>query len=73
MSLEWARARLLEHREALRRLCESRATAPAPPSRAAAPDSATVVPLRASAAPRTTAEEAARATVIKFVRRRRRA
>jgi hypothetical protein len=27
MSLEWARARLLQHREALRKLCEAQVTA----------------------------------------------
>ena len=70
MSLEWARARLLEHREALRRLCgsESEASARALPT---APATAVVVPLKPVAAPRLAATAPVGATVIKFVRGRR--
>ena len=76
MSLEWARARLLQHAEALRKLCEAQAAARAQQlvdERTARRQ--TVVPLRKAPLPRALADTTATATVLKFAQpgRRRRA
>ena len=76
MSLEWARARLLQHAEALRKLCEAQAAARA--QQLAAERAArrrSVVPLRKAPLPGAAADTTGTATVLKFAQpgRRRRA
>jgi hypothetical protein len=64
MSLEWARARLLQHCEELRKLCEVQARRP----------SAAVMTLQPEAGPRPAPDVAATGKVLQFVpsgRRRR--
>ncbi len=76
MSLEWARARLLQHAQELRKLCEAHAAARA--QQEAAERTArrrAVVPLRKGPLPRVAADSTGTATVLKFEQpgRRRRA
>jgi hypothetical protein len=60
MSLEWARARLLQHREALRKLCEAQAAARAAQRRNA------VATLRPDPRQRPLADARDSGTVLKF-------
>ncbi|HEY2807842.1 MAG TPA: hypothetical protein VGI91_03525 [Steroidobacteraceae bacterium] len=71
MSLEWARARLLQHREALRKLCEAQASARAQQLtlRRQQQRHAELVDLKPQRPARQAAEKA---TVLKFERPRRR-
>jgi hypothetical protein len=72
MSLEWARARLLQHGEALRKLCEAQVAVQvkivATPKRPCAP----VTTLRPGTAPGAVTDPAATGTVLKFAQPRRR-
>ena len=74
MSLEWARARLLQHCEALRKLCEAQAAARLQ-QLAAERQRAAVVPLRKGVAQRRVLDAGETGTVLKFGQpgRRRRA
>ena len=77
MSLEWARARLLQHCEALRKLCEAQAVARAQQlaDERRQRRRAAVVALRAATAQRPVMEASETGTVLKFAQpgRRRRA
>lgn len=75
MSLEWARARLQQHLEALRKLCEAQATArPGQPPPLSSRRRAAVTVLRVDPRARPPADAAETGTVLEFVppgRRRR--
>jgi hypothetical protein len=74
MSLEWARARLLQHREEVRKLCEAQAAAQRV-LRAVERQKrlrAAVVPLRPDPVLRPAAELAESGTVLPFAQPRRR-
>ncbi len=77
MSLEWARARLAQHREALRKLCEAQAAARAQQLAAERQERrrATVVALRRAAVQCPVRDTRESGTVLKFGQpgRRRRA
>jgi hypothetical protein len=72
MSLEWARARLLQHAEALRKLCEAQVAAQvkivARPRKPRAP----VTTLPPGTVPRAVTDMASSGTVLKFALPRRR-
>jgi hypothetical protein len=72
MSLEWARARQLQHREALRKLCEAQTRLQQPAPGRQQHRHAELVGLKPDRLQRAVSQAAEKATVLKFERPRRR-